>query len=251
MTSSLRYKSTAALLAATERGRLRTLFEALDADTAEALLAMFRIRDVPAGTVLIPEDTIAAEVGFVLRGSLGMVKVLPDGRRHIIGLLVPTDRFGRIFDGPSGFRIEALSDAQLLLIDRRAFEDVLRDHPEAERKMLVHLLDELDAAREWVLLIGGTRVIERVASFLLILLRRADTTSGGNGGVVVQPLTRRDLASFLGARRESISRALRELQAGGVLRILAPNRFEILDVGRLVAIAGQDLVIDEPESRRA
>jgi CRP/FNR family transcriptional regulator, anaerobic regulatory protein len=251
MTDSLRQRQPDALVAAMEGGRLRALFDALSPDAAHKLFAQFKICNLAAGTVVIPEGSTANEVGFVLRGSMGMVKLLPDGRRHIIGLLVPTDRFGRIFDGPSSFRIEALSDVQLLCIDRRLFEDALRAEPEAERRMLVHLLDELDAAREWVLLISGTRVIERVASFLLILLRRSDPPAGGAGRIIVQPLSRRDLAHFLGTRRESISRALHTLQDEGTLRIVTHEKFEILDVERLVAMGGQDLVLDEFESRRA
>lgn len=232
-------------------GRLGSLFEAMSPSAAEALRARFHIRGVPAGAVVVHEGEHAEEVGFVLRGCLGMVKVLPDDRRHVIGLLVPTDRFGRIFDGPSSFQLEALSAARLACIDRESFEDLLRTEPEAERKLLVHLLDELDAAREWVLLIGGVRVIERVASFLLILLRRLAPSAASARKVIAQPLSRRDLAHFLGTRRESISRALHELQNEGVLRILTPDTFEIRDVARLHEIAGQDLVLDEPECRRA
>lgn len=239
------------LMAATRMGRLGALFGALSPTAAEALLSRFHLRDVPAGTVVINEGANSEEIGFVLRGCLGMVKVLPDDRRHVIGLLVPTDRFGRIFDGPSSFHLEALSDVQLACIDRKSFEEMLRAEPEAERELLVHLLDELDAAREWVLLIGGVRVIERVASFLLILLRRLAPEAARSRKVIEQPLSRRDLAHFLGTRRESISRALHELQDEGVLWILTPDTFEIRDVTRLHEIAGQDLVLDEPERRGA
>ncbi|MCE6951330.1 Crp/Fnr family transcriptional regulator [Cereibacter sphaeroides] len=199
-------------------------------------------REVRAGTVLAEDGQPLAEVGYVLEGTLGMVKLLPDGRQHIIGLLVPNDLFGRVFDGPPNFRIVALSDARLLTFPVPAFQALLEREPELERLFLIHVLDELDAAREWLLLMNGLKVIQRVASFLIILSRRSPAA-----GVVevVMPLSRKDLAHYLGARPESLSRAFGALARMRVIEAVdaGTGRYRILDPKRLVQISGQDLVL--------
>ena len=127
---------------------------------------------------------------------------------------------------------------------RAGFEAVLRRAPEVERAFLVTLLDELDAAREWILMLNGQKVIERVASFLLILLRRKDPAVAGRPPVLTLPLSRANLAHYLGTRPETLSRALHELEDRGAVRLRDPYLIEIADRARLAAIAGPDLVYD-------
>lgn len=230
---------------------LLAVFDALPPDARERLAAGARVVQVPQGHLLVREGCETTEVGYVLDGTLGMIKVLPDERRHIIGLLMPTDMYGRLFDGPHGYRIEALAPARLLQFDRCAFEAILAEAPEIERMFLVSVLDELDATREWVLLLNGTRVIERVASFLLLLARR--DCPGEAPGVpaaapvpVRLPIRRPDLARCLGIRPESLSRALHRLARDGIIAIGEADRFGIRDMAELVRVAGQDPVVEAP-----
>lgn len=226
------------------RGLLGKLLCALSCTVREDILSQAKVRDVAAGEVISVANRISSEVGYVLEGTLAMVQVIDDKRKHIVGLLVPTDIFGRLFDGPATFQIEALAPARVLLLPRVQFEKVLLENGDAERLFLVHLLDEMDAAREWLLLISGRKVLHRVASFLTILLRRSRWDRPSKPMILNLPLARKDLAHYLGARPESLSRAFHELADMGVLRIVNANSFEILDQDRLAETAGDDLMID-------
>jgi CRP/FNR family transcriptional regulator len=227
-------------------------FDSMSEDRQEALARCTRIRRVAAGEVVVREGSEDGELGYVIDGALGMIRGLPDGREHIVGILVPTDMFGRLFDGPSPHRIEALSQSRLLEFDRHPFEAILRDTPELERQFLVSVLDELDAAREWVLLLNGTGVVERVASFLLILARRQMRPGHAAAGsfTLQMPMRRADLARCLGVRPESLSRAIHRLAADGIIDIPGADCLAIRDPGGLVAASGQDLVLPEPMQRR-
>lgn len=205
------------------------------------------------GDMLVEEGSVTTRVCYVLDGTAAMKKTLADGREHIIGLLVPTDMYGRVFDGPSAYWVEALSDVEGLCFDRAAFEALLAEEPHVERQFLVTLQDELDVAREWLLLLSGTRLIERVASFLMILARRRMRDLGGRAPgdaplEVTLPLRRDDLAQYLGTRRESFSRAVHELEARGVIAIRSPSRFVILDPEALIEVSGNDLVTGPDDS---
>ena len=226
-------------------GLLEKLLDALRPDVTERLLSQATLHDVAARQTLIERGVQSEGVGYVLEGTLAMVQVLEDGKKHIVGLLVPTDMYGRLFDGPSNYRIEALTASRILSFPRAVFEQVLRDNPEAERLFLVHLLDEVDAAREWLLLISGRKAVNRLASFLGILLRRSKFKRIDGEAVVHVPLSRIDLARYLGARPETLSRAFHELENKGILGIVDPHHFRIVDEDALIDASGDDLTLQE------
>lgn len=228
------------------RSHLGSLLTTLDPGSRAALLALGRVKTVNEGAVLVEDGGGSAEVGYLLDGILGMTKRLPDGRVHIVGLLVPTDIYGRLFHDRSHYAIEALTEARVCVFERAAFEKLLRDDPSVERLFLTNILDELDAAREWLLLMSGTRVIERVAAFLMILARRVARDRSGSGTVTVHvPIPRSSLAHYLGTRPETLSRALHELADEGIVSLVDPYRIEILSLPQLTAAIGEDFVLDD------
>jgi CRP/FNR family transcriptional regulator len=228
---------------------LGSLLAALAPDRRDALVSLGQVRSVGEGTVLVADGADASEVGYVLEGILGMTKRLADGRIHIVGLLVPTDFYGRIFDGPCQYSIEALSPARLCTFPRARFERFLREDPAAERVFLLDVLDELDSAREWLLLLSGARVTERLAGFLMILARRLTRSADARGPLTVHvPIPRAALAHYLGTRPETLSRAVHQLEDEGALRIIDPNRFEISDLSRLTEVMGDDFVLEDARS---
>ena len=226
-------------------GLLEKLLDAIQPEVREKLLSQATLREVAAGDTVLDCGVRSETVGYVLDGTLAMVQVLEDGKKHIVGMLVPTDIFGRLFNGPSNYRVEALSAAQTLAFPRAFFEQVLRDNPEAERLFLVHLMDEVDAAREWLLLISGRKAVNRLASFLIILMRRSKFKRNDGHTVVHVPFSRKDLANYLGARPETLSRAFHELEGKGVLQIVDPYHFKITDAEALVDAAGDDLTLQD------
>jgi CRP/FNR family transcriptional regulator, anaerobic regulatory protein len=223
-------------------GLLEKLLDTLPPKVTERLLSHASVRVVAPGEAILESSTDSKIVGYVLHGTLAMVQTLKDGKLHIVGLLVPTDIFGRLFDGPSSYRIQALSSTEVLTFPRAFFEEVLRDNPQAEQLFLVHLLDEADAAREWLLLISGRKALNRLASFLSILLRRS-RFKANEAAIVHVPLSRRDLAHYLGSRPETLSRGFHELERQGILRIVDSHHFEVLDEEALIEVSGEDLLL--------
>jgi CRP/FNR family transcriptional regulator len=222
-------------------GLLESLMTALPSEVAERLLSQGVLRELSAGEIVMERGVRCEFVGYVLDGMLGMVQAFEDGKTHIIGLLVPTDTYGCLFNDPPSYRIQALSSSRILSFPRASLEQVLRENPEAERLFLVHLLDEVDAAREWLLLLSGRKAVNRLASFLSILARRSKYERIGGHLVVHVTLSRKDMANYLGARPETLSRAFRELERRGILRIVDPYNFRILDEEALIEVAGDDL----------
>ncbi|WP_319520270.1 Crp/Fnr family transcriptional regulator [uncultured Martelella sp.] len=215
-------------------------------ETREALNAMCRAKCVSAGQVVLHEDEPTNFIGFVLSGILRMEKTLTDGRRHIVGLLVAGDMFGRVFDGPLEFSIEAATDVEFCSFPRAAFEALLTRSPDLERAVLLNIINELDRAREWMIILSNQKVVGRVSGFLLLMCSRFRGVGHvllkpGTGGIEVTiPISRIDLAHLLGTRPESISRALHSLSDQRYIDILEPDRILIRDVEALARAADED-----------
>ena len=227
-------------------GPLPALFKALG-ENQHDLEKIARIETVRAGQIVTVEGQKSARIGYVLEGMLAINKTLPDGRNNILGVLGPNDMYGRAFEGNAICQIKALTDSRIYSLERIAFEDILKKNLAAERLLLLNVLDEIDAAREWILLLGCHRVVERVASYLLILCRRKMRLTqapkqNSQGPLRIRIAIRRsDLAHYLGARVESLSRAFHELEARGALRIVDANNFEIVDLNVLIEISNHEM----------
>ncbi len=222
-----------------------SLLAGIQPETRDALDAMCRVKHYRSGQTVVPEDETVDFVGCVLTGILRMQKTLADGRQHIVGLLVERDIFGRVFDGPAEFAIEAATDAEICAFPRVAFEALLTRSPDLERAVLLNITNELDRAREWMIILSNQRVAGRVAGFLLLMCTRFSGVdhilTPTSGGIEVRiPIGRTDLAHLLGTRPESISRALHALGDQGDIDILEPDRILIRDATALARAADED-----------
>ncbi len=217
----------------------------IPSETLATLERMCRVRRFEAGQTLVHAGEEPDFVGCVRQGILRMQKTLHDGRQHIVGLLVEADMFGRVFDGPLNVDIEAATDAEVCTFRRAPFEALLLQSPELDRVVLLNTLNELDRARDWMVILANPRVKGRLAGFLLVLCTRfakVDHLVRPRHGIldVKIPISRTDLAHLLGTRPESISRALHALAADGNIVVKTPNLIEILDIGAIAAEAGED-----------
>ena len=116
---------------------------------------------------------------------------------------------------------------------------MLRDNPRLVRRMLEMTLDDLDAARDWLLLLGCKTAREKVASFLLMLCRRV--APEGAPDTVVQidlPLTRAEMAEYLGLTIETVSRQMTRLRGDGVIAFANARTLRLENMDRLVGEAG-------------
>lgn len=220
-------------------------FSALPDHVRPELEACCRTRSYKAGQLVTDDGERPDFIGCVRKGILRMQKTLIDGRQHVVGLLVDGDMFGRVFDGPMHFAIEAATEAEICVFQRGPFESLLQRTPELERLILLNILNELDRARDWMMILANHKVAGRLAGFLMVLCTRfkgVDHLSRDNSGrlTVTIPISRTDLAHLLGTRQESISRAFHALADMGAIAILSPYKVEILAVDILAAEAGEE-----------
>lgn len=169
---------------------------------------------------------VANVIGGVLKVSMGMA----DGREQIVGVVFPSDFIGRPFGEHSPYSVTALSDAELCIFTRSSFDAFAREHRELEHKLLQRTLDELDRAREWMLLLGKKSANERLATLLLEMSSRL-----GEQGCQINlnqleefdlPLNRQQIGDLLGLTTETVSRQMTKLKNNGLISL--PDRKKVV-----------------------
>lgn len=184
--------------------------------------------EVPEGQSFMAEGEPTPYCFNIVDGAARLVMLLPDGRRQVIGFLFQGDFLGTAMSGTSTMSAEALTPVRLCRFERRAFQDALAKLPALERSLLERTRGELETARGQMLLLGRKAARERVASFLLDISRRAERI-GCPASPVHLPMTRTDIADYLGLTTETVSRVLTQLKSARLIRIEGINRVHLLD----------------------
>jgi CRP/FNR family transcriptional regulator, anaerobic regulatory protein len=212
----------------------------------EALAELNRIshiREFAQGQSIQAQGEETTVVGNVIDGVVKLTTSSMDGHQHIVGLLFPSDFFGRVYVGTSRFSYEAATDVTLCCMNRKVFERFLSDHPEVEHELLVAKLDELDSVREWTSIVSGHTTMQRVATFLYILSKRSRNRECGRNAlehpIISIPISRRDIAAYLGTTPETLSRNIQAMSRRKVFRIIDAKHFELLNEAELIGYAGE------------
>jgi len=188
-----------------------------------------------AGETVVFEADEAANVYSLTSGLLRLSKLLPDGRRQIAGFLFPGDFLGITMEEEHAFTAEAVSPSTLCRFPRKRFDEFVAAYPNLERRLYAVAAHELAAARQQLVLLGRKTATERVASFLLMLAGRCSSRHGMAD--VDLPVSRIDMADYLGLRIETVSREVSALKAARVIQLTGRQSFRIVDGERLRRLA--------------
>jgi CRP/FNR family transcriptional regulator len=182
-------------------------------------------------------------LGSVVDGVVALSKTLVDGRRQTVGLMFPSDFVGRVMRPIAPYDAVAVTPVKLCLFTRSRFERILRETPALEKRLLEMTLTELDAARDWMLLLGRKTACEKIATFLTILARRAaalTNSTPGDGLRFVLPLTREAVADYLGLTIETVSRQITALRKAGLIELADARNILVPNYAALLDAAGED-----------
>jgi len=186
------------------------------------------------GQELYAEGNDAAYCYKLLTGSLRLVKLMSDGQRQICEFLVAGDLLGFEAQDEHYFSAEAVSDAVVIRYPRRNAERLINEDPAAARFMRRLTSSSLQGAYERMVLLCHKSAQERIAWFLLEM---ADRSKINGGNCVELPMTRSDIADYLGMVIETVSRVLTQLRQKGVISMKSVNSILLVDREGLEDIA--------------
>lgn len=223
--------------------RHRAVCARCESDELEKLEEIKYYRSFQAGQTVVWSGDRMDFVASVVSGIATLTQTMEDGRRQMVGLLLPSDFVGRPGRETAAYDVVATTDLVMCCFRKKPFEEVMTTTPHVGQRLLEMTLDELDAAREWMLLLGRKTAREKIASLIAIIARRDASLrhEKSEGRVIVDlPLTREAMSEYLGLTLETVSRQISALRKYGIIEIEGKRHIIIPDFGRLVEEAGDD-----------
>jgi CRP/FNR family transcriptional regulator len=196
-------------------------------------------KNIEAGSELIGESQETSSYANIISGVVKLTKMMSDGRQQIVGLQFAPDFLGRPFRIDSGISADAATDVNICSFPKATIERMIKESPELEHRLLEQTLKELDEARDWMLTLGRKTASEKVASFLYLIAAHINPEADPDSASFELPLTRSDIADFLGLTIETVSRQLTKLRKDGIIVIRNNRHVEVPDLDKLAERASQ------------
>jgi CRP-like cAMP-binding protein len=192
---------------------------------------------LPARKFIYREDTPAQSIYSVVEGLVKTYRELPSGRRVIGSFLFARDLFGLAEKGHYVNTAQAISPVTLYRFPLTDLVSLLKQDGELQLKFLMKVTHELREAQRRAILLGRRDAPGRLAMFVALMAEQPDGIIR-ESRVVSLPMTRSDIAAFLGLSLESVSRGAAELERRGLIQFEGRHAARIVDpvrMGKLVA----------------
>jgi len=196
-----------------------------------------------AGEALFWEGDAAKDVFQLVSGVLRIYRILGDGRRVITGFVYPGDLVGVSLRDRYLYTAEAVNAVRVRRFGRRRFDEEVARFPELRPQLFARVCDEMAAAQDQMVLLARKTAEERVCSFLLTIVRRRDAQDD-RLPMIDLPMTRLDIADYLGLTIETVSRTMTKIARA---KVVAPSGRHALAINRLTRLTELAGEIEEPE----
>jgi CRP/FNR family transcriptional regulator, cyclic AMP receptor protein len=222
--------------------RNHSLFRELPPLVLERIGSYSKRRTVPKGSIIFEKGDTGVGLIGVLSGSVKISVASADGRDVVLNIIRTGEVFGEIalLDGqPRTADATAISDCELLVIERRDFIPFLRTQPDVMLKLMEILCSRLRKTSEQVHEVTFLSLSARLAKTLVRLTKAAN--GHGQGGAVT--ITQREISQIVGRSRESTNKQLRQWERSGWIR-LKRGSICVLKPEQLAMIATKNSDID-------
>jgi len=192
------------------------------------------IHFAPSETVFAEEEMTTSFYNL-LDGVMRLYKLLPDGRRQIVGFALPGDFLGMNASERNNYSADAIGPVEVCRFSKASFLRFVEDKPHLLRRINELAMRELSQARDHLVLLGRRSAEEKVATFLIAWRNRLTRQTGPSAAVHL-PMSRQDIADYLGLTIETVSRTFTKLEREGVIKII-PGGICLLDLAHAEAMA--------------
>ncbi|GJE53496.1 hypothetical protein GOFOIKOB_6577 [Methylobacterium tardum] len=221
--------------------KLEAVVDFTDRDRAVLEQVCKSTQPIAAGRDIIRQGDRPNNVHLVLDGVAFRYKVMRNGGRQIVAVLVPGDfcDLHVAILGEMDHSIGALTPCTLAVIPRETILDLTERHPRINRAMWWATLVDEGTLREWLTNIGQREAAEGLAHIFCELLLRLQSVGAADANSYPMPLRQNDLADVLGMTSVHVNRTLQALREAGLI-VLERRRLTIPDVDRLKEFCGFD-----------
>lgn len=219
--------------------RIAGLCKPLDAAMLDEVSSDSEHSAMAPRSVLFREGDPARRVFTLIDGVAKLTRLLPDGKQQVVGFRFAGDIMGYTNRSTYPFDAELLTSSRVCKLERPKLDGLLKRHPLLERRFLDLCVQELSSTQDQLVAVGRLPAKCRVATFLL-LLDNAHRVRGMSVKTLSMPMTRADIADFLGLTLETVSRTFTAFRKRGLLREPSHGQVELLDLEALQSLAEGD-----------
>ena len=187
-------------------------------------------------TIFLQEEK-SNNIYNITEGNVKIYQMLSDGRIQIIGFLYPGDFFGSYKEEKYTYSAEAVGNAKVCVFKQESLDNLLENNITLAKELLHMTSHELTLAQDRISVLGKLKAHERLASFLLNISNQRERIGWQNNPISL-PMTRQDMADYLGLTLETVSREITKLKISNIIKVLNSkliyinNKDELLNISR-------------------
>lgn len=211
------------------------IFTNLKGDQIGAILETITRKKYKKGEVVFLQGSLLEGLYIINSGKIKIFKYTKEGKEQILYILSEGDFFGELSllkAEEVGFNAEAMEDVNICMVNKKDFDQILESNPQISVKILEVIGARLSKLESLVQSLGTKDIEARIAQMLIEL---SDEFGIKKKNLIEMeiPLTREDMANFIGVTRETISRKLSILQDEGVIKLIGNKKIVILNIDTL------------------
>ena len=209
------------------------IFQRLSADQLTSVAQVTRPVITKKGGTVFSTGEVSQTLYIVNVGQVRLYHLGEDGREQVLRVLNPGDFIGEIAlftDEIHSSYAEATKDSELCTISRASLTALIKQMPPLSMALLGALADRLKTAERQATLLAIPDALPRLAGYL-------QEISGHQSGVIDLPMSKQDLAAYLGMTPESLSRKLHQLVKDGVIETIGRRQVKVINTDQLAEVA--------------
>ena len=182
-------------------------------------------------TIFLQNDT-SKYLYNITEGNVKIYQLLDDGRIQIIGFLYPGDFFGSYSNNKYNYCAEAIGNLKTCAFDQKILDKYLDENPVLAKELLNKTSYELTLAQDRLTVLGKLKATERITKFLLNISEQRKRIGWKNNPISL-PMTRQDIADYLGLTIETVSREFSNLKSSNIIKGITSKQIYLTDFEKL------------------
>lgn len=207
------------------------IFENLNCDELEEIVRQINHKIYDKNDVIFTEGNPVDTLYFINEGKIKLYKYNKDGKEQILHILSDGDFFGGlnlIKDSEYKFNAKAIENTKICTLTKEKFKDIVMENHGIAIKLLESLGERLTAIENLVQNLSTNDINVRIAYLLINLMDKYSEVIDGVKSIKI-PISREDMANYIGVTRGTISRKLKKFEDEGIIKLVGVKNIIILD----------------------
>lgn len=207
------------------------IFSVLDNEQLGEVMNLIIRRRYKKGQIIFFEGDVSDKFYIINKGKIKIYKYTKEGKEQILYILSEGDFLGYLSllkKGKFDFNAEALEDVSVCLLTKDDFDNIVKKTPEISLRILENLHDRLVSLENLVQTLSTKDIEARIAG-LLISFAKDFGSIDKSGTVIEMPLSREEMANYIGVTRETMSRKLSAMEEEGIIELVGNKKIVIKD----------------------